>query len=545
MRPVVLLISVIATCSLIVGSPDSAQPRVASTADAEFFETRVRPVLAKNCYACHGADQQQSSLRADSREALVKGGARGPSIVPGDPEKSLLVKAIRHDGLKMPIGTRLKEADISAIEEWIRKDAVWPVTAAAKGPSRKDRYGQLVREHWAFQPVNNATAPAMKDSAWAKTPLDRFILSRLQQSNLSPAKPADKRILIRRLSYVLTGLPPSAKEIDDFVSDTAPDAYARVVDRILASPRFGEHWARHWLDLVRFGETRGYEWNYEIVGAWRYRDYVIRALNRDVPYNQLVREHIAGDLLETPRVDPEAGVNESVIGTAFYRLGEAGHDDCVMFREIALDVIDNQIDTLTKTFQGLTVSCARCHDHKLDPIPTEDYYGLYSILNSSRVVTHTMDLPQVNASKIDRLKRLKQGIRDEIASLWKREAGKTAQYMLATRRSTRDANSDGISATRTESWAKALAASGNAMDQPSYPWATLMCRTASNEKYLASEAGPLIERYKREAVEREAFNRENFQQVASFKGKTPDGWTATGTSVANGFASTGDFTIQS
>ena len=211
MRPVVLLISVIATCSLIVGSPDSAQPRVASTADAEFFETRVRPVLAKNCYACHGADQQQSSLRVDSREALVKGGARGPSIVPGDPEKSLLVKAIRHDGLKMPIGTRLKEADISAIEEWIRKDAVWPVTAAAKGPSRKDRYGQLAREHWAFQPVSNATVPAMKDSAWAKTALDRFILSRLQQSNLSPAKPADKRILIRRLSYVLTGLPPYGK----------------------------------------------------------------------------------------------------------------------------------------------------------------------------------------------------------------------------------------------------------------------------------------------------------------------------------------------
>jgi len=543
-RPVALLISVIASCSLLCGSPDSAQPRAISTADAEFFESRVRPVLVKNCYACHGADQQQSSLRVDSRDALVKGGARGPSIVPGDPEKSLLVKAIRHDGLKMPIGTRLKEADISAIEEWIRKDAVWPVTAAAKGLSRKDRYGQLAREHWAFQPVSNVTAPAMKDSVWAKTSLDRFILSRLQQSNLSPAKPADKRILIRRLSYVLAGLPPTAKEIDDFVSDTAPDAYARVVDRILASPRFGEHWARHWLDLVRFGETRGYEWNYEIVGAWRYRDYVIRALNRDVPYNQLVREHIAGDLLEKPRVDPEAGINESVIGTAFYRLGEAGHDDCVMFREIALDVIDNQIDTLTKTFQGLTVSCARCHDHKLDPIPTEDYYGLYSILNSSRVVTHTMDLPQVNASRIDRLKKLKQSIRDEIASVWKREAGKTAEYMLATRRSTRDASSDGMSTTRTESWAKALAASGNAMDQPSYPWTTLMCRTASNEKYLASEAAPLIERYKREAVEREAFNRENFQQVASFKGKAPDGWTLTGTSVANGFANTGDFTIN-
>ena len=179
--------------------------------------------------------------------------------------------------------------------------------------------------------------------------------------------------------------------MDRFAADTDPDAYVRLVDRILASPHFGEHWARHWLDLVRFGETRGYEWNYEIIGAWRYRDYLIRAFNSDVPYDQLVREHIAGDLLERPRINAEAGINESVIGTAFYRLGEAGHDDCIMFREIALDVIDNEIDTLTKTFQGLTVSCARCHDHKLDPIPTEDYYGLYSILNSSRVVTHTID----------------------------------------------------------------------------------------------------------------------------------------------------------
>jgi mono/diheme cytochrome c family protein len=535
---------ILATGSSAFASPDSAETRAVSSEDAEFFETRVRPVLAKNCYACHGPDQQQSSLRVDSREALVKGGTRGPSIVPGNPANSLLVKAIRHDGLKMPIGARLREADISAVEEWIRKDAPWPATSVAKSSSRKDRYAQLVRQHWAFQPLSNATVPSVSDSSVVKTELDRFIVSRLQRSNLSPAKPADKRILIRRLSYILTGLPPTAEEIDRFVNDTAPDAYARVVDRILASPRFGEHWARHWLDLVRFGETRGYEWNYEIVGAWRYRDYVIRALNKDVPYNQLVREHIAGDLLAKPRVDSEAGINESVIGTAFYRLGEAGHDDCIMFREIALDVIDNQIDTLTKTFQGLTVSCARCHDHKLDPVPTEDYYGLYSILNSSRVVTHTMDLPQVNASRIDQLKKLKQSIREEIASTWKREAAKTAQYMLSTRRPTGDMKSDSSSAARTQSWAKALVTSGNAMDQPSYPWATLMCRTASNEKYLASEAGPLVERYNREAASRDAFNRDNFQQVANFNGKTPDGWTVTGTSVANGFASTGDFTIR-
>lgn len=524
--------------SLAIGIVGFGSIGFATPTDADFFETRIRPVLAKNCYGCHGPDQQQSGLRVDSREALLKGGKRGPSIVPREPDKSLLVKAIRHDGLKMPIGARLKDADIVAVAEWIRKDALWPIVAVAKGASRKDRYAQLAREHWAFQPVSKPSAPPLNDSSWAKTALDRFILSRLQQSRLSPASPADKRILMRRLSYVLTGLPPTAEEVDRFAADTAPEAYARLVDRILASPRFGEHWARHWLDLVRFGETRGYEWNYEIIGAWRYRDYLIRAFNADVPYNQLVREHIAGDLLANPRVNAEAGINESVIGTAFYRLGEAGHDDCVMFREIALDVIDNEIDTLTKTFQGLTVSCARCHDHKLDPVPTEDYYGLYSILNSSRVVTHTIDLPQVNQHRIERLKLLKQRIRDELASVWKREARQTARYMLAS------SPSGDLSPERFRSWSKALAESGGTLDQPSYPWANLMCRTAANEKYFAAEAATLVARYKREGTEREAFNRDNFQQLATFADKTPEGWKAEGTGVADALSSSGDFTIN-
>ena len=532
---------------MVFGSPDTSQPRSPATTTVDFFETRIRPVIAKNCYGCHGPDQQQSSLRVDSREALLKGGKQGPSIVPGEPGKSLLVKAIRHDGLSMPIGSRLKDAEVAAIEDWIRKDAPWPVVDVTKTTSRKDRYAQLAREHWAFQPVRKPPVPAVRNSSWAKSDLDRFILARLQQSGLSPAKPADKRILMRRLSYILTGLPPTAEELDRFAADTDPDAYVRLVDRILASPRFGEHWARHWLDLVRFGETRGYEWNYEIIGAWRYRDYLIRAFNSDVPYDQLVREHIAGDLVARPRINTEAGINESVIGTTFYRLGEAGHDDCIMFREIALDVIDNEIDTLTKTFQGLTVSCARCHDHKLDPIPTEDYYGLYSILNSSRVVTHTIDTPQVNADRITRLKQLKQGIRDEIASIWKVEAGHTARYMLASLPPTRaPARVGGLSAERLRSWREALTGMEDAgLDQPSYPWASLMCGTAANEKYLASEATTLAARYRKEAMDRAAFNRENFQQVAAFNGKAPTGWAASGNGLADGYSLAGDIILES
>ena len=501
-------------------------------------------MLAKNCYGCHGPDQQQSGLRVDGRDALLKGGKRGPALVPGAPDQSLLVKAIRHDGLKMPVGSRLKDSEIAAFEEWIRNDAPWPSAAISKTTSRKERYQHLAREHWAFQRVSTQTPPSVSNPAWSKTALDRFIFARLQQSGLSPSKPADKRILMRRLSYVLTGLPPTAEEVDQFVADSAPDAYVRLIDRILGSPHFGEHWARHWLDLVRYGETRGYEWNYEIIGAWRYRDYLIRAFNADVPYNQLVREHIAGDLLEQPRIDPKAGINESVIGTAFYRLGEAGHDDCIMFREIALDVLDNEIDTLSKTFQGLTVSCARCHDHKLDPIPTEDYYGLYSILNSSRVVTHTVDLPQVNADRIRRLKLRKQEIRDQLAVLWKQEAQKTSRYMLASRSSAAASSFQDLDSVRRQAWANALALSGEALDNPSYPWADLSCRTASQQKYLGSEAATMVAKYGKEAAERDAFNRENFQQIATFTNTLPDGWKAEGTGVADAFSTTGDFSVS-
>ena len=213
------------------------------------------------------------------------------------------------------------------------------------------------------------------------------------KAGLKPAEPADRQTLIRRLSFVLTGLPPTPLEVDLFVRDESPDAYPRLVDRLLASPHFGEHWARHWMDVMRFAETFGNDWNYEIKGAWLYRDYLIRAFNQDVPYDQLIREHLAGDLLEKPRINAQEGINESVIGTSFLRLGELGHDDCIRFRQIRTDVVDNQIDTLGKAFQGLTVACARCHDHKLDPIPTSDYYALYGVLTSSRMVMRNADTP--------------------------------------------------------------------------------------------------------------------------------------------------------
>ena len=547
-----------------LGVPAAAQvpgqaPGAPSPADVEFFETRVRPVLAVNCYSCHGPDKQFNELRLDSREAMLVGGKRGPAVVAGKPDASLLVQAVRHDdsqmGLQMPMGGKLAETEVEALAEWVRRGAFWPTSVPGAESAGNDHYETLAREHWAFQPV---TKPALPDlpgetpgqgadaARWSRHPADRFVYQALAEVKLAPAEPADRRVLIRRLSYVLTGLPPMAEEADRFAADQSPDAYERLVDRLLASPRFGEHWARHWLDLVRYGETRGYEWNYEIIGAWRYRDYLIRAFNQNVPYDQLVREHIAGDLLNEPRINREEQINESVIGTAFYRLGEAGHDDCIKFRGIALDVMDNGIDTLTKTFQGLTVSCARCHDHKLDPIPTEDYYGLYGILNSSRVVTHSIDTPEVNREPITKLKALKQKIRGELAKIWLQEAEEVLPYLLALTPSYEKTGGKppaSLDRKRLGAWRAVLTCPDHGLDDPGHPWAVLLAATAPSEKAFEQAASDVAERYRTQAAERTEFNRANFEPFADFRSEVPPGWHVSGMGLREGPSPSGEFAV--
>ncbi|MBL8241794.1 MAG: PSD1 domain-containing protein [Bryobacterales bacterium] len=356
-----------------------------STADPAFFESRVRPVLAAKCQSCHGAKSQFSDLRLDSREAVLKGGQRGPG-----PE--FIREAIRQQGpLKMPPGGKLSPAEIDAIDQWLNAGAPWPNSNTTTKPQAP---------HWAFQPL---TKPAPQS-------IDRFL-------NTTP-QPAAKHTLARRAAYVVTGLPPKPEILATFLDDNTPAAWPNYIDQLLASSRYGERWARHWLDLMRYAETYGYEWNYEIHGAWRYRDYLIRAFNRDLPFDQFIREHVAGDLLKNPRVID--GHNESALATAFWRFGEMGHDNCNQFPEIRTDVVDNQIDTLTKAFQAVTVSCARCHDHKFDPIPTEDYYALYGIINSARPIVATLNRPR----KPD-LTDLKSRIRSELAAIWLRQAGES------------------------------------------------------------------------------------------------------------------------
>ena len=525
-------------------APAAAQNPPPTSADIEFFETRVRPVLATNCYGCHGPEKQFNSLRLDSRAAMMRGGKRGPAVVSGKPEASLLIQAVRHQGLQMPLGGRLEESQILALEEWIQRGAPWPASPAIAAGN--EQYKKLAREHWAFQAVKKPSPPRVAEAKWSRSPVDPFVYRALKKAGLSPSKPADRRILIRRLSYVLTGLPPTAAESDRFVADNSPDAYPRLVDQLLASPRFGEHWARHWLDLVRYGETRGYEWNYEIIGAWRYRDYLIRAFNADVPYDRLVREHIAGDLLEEPRINRDERINESLLGTAFYRLGEAGHDDCIKFRGIALDVMDNQIDTLTKTFQALTVSCARCHDHKLDPIPSEDYYGLYGILNSSRVVVHTIDTAEVNAKETATLGRLKPEIRSELAKIWLSEAKDVARYLLAVAPSSDPVQAsvaEGLDADRLEAWRNALSCPEQGLADLGHPWAVLLDEGGGSKAVFQAASRELADLYRRELAERVEFNSANFEPFADFRSENANNWRASGMGLRRGPAPSGEFAV--
>ncbi|HUE71859.1 MAG TPA: PSD1 and planctomycete cytochrome C domain-containing protein [Pirellulaceae bacterium] len=357
----------------------------------EFFEKQIRPILIARCYDCHsgkladGETEPKGGLRLDSREATLKGGDTGPAVVPGKAKESLLVDAVNYGELyQMPPKSKLPAEEIAALTKWVEMGAPWPkeVVTATAGSETKFDLANRQAEHWCWKPLRAATPPKVNSEGWIQQPLDRFILAKLEEKGVTPSPPADKRTLIRRAYFDLIGLPPTPEEVEAFVTDSSPQAFEKVVDELLASPHFGERWARHWLDLVRYAESRGHEFDYNIPNAFEYRDYVIRALNADVPYDQFVIEHVAGDLLEKPRLHPTEKWNESIIGTGFWFFGEWIHSP-VDIRKDETDRIDNMIDVFSKTFLGLTVSCARCHDHKFDAISLADYYALSGYLQSS------------------------------------------------------------------------------------------------------------------------------------------------------------------
>ncbi len=379
-------LAVLISC-LALNAVKAEEPTQITPMQREFFEKSVRPVLATHCYKCHSAKKQEGMLRLDSRSSMLKGGQTGPAITPGKPEDSELVLAINYDpsGYQMPPTGKLTPDQIAALTKWIKMGAPWPdETNPITNPSSVKEFNLAERaKHWSFQPVNRAGIPMVGQPQWPRNAIDNFILAKLEAAKLQPAAETDRRTWLRRATYDLTGLPPTAHEVQQFLEDESPTAYEKVVNRLLASPAYGERWARHWLDLVRFAETAGHEFDYEIEHAWPYRDYVVRAWNADVPYDQFVREHIAGDLLAKPRRHPVDGINESILGTGFYWFGQGKHSPVDILAE-ECDCIDNQIDVLGKTFMGLTIACARCHDHKFDPITANDYYAMSGYLQSSR-----------------------------------------------------------------------------------------------------------------------------------------------------------------
>jgi hypothetical protein len=482
---------------LCLAVPLTAAVRPARGQDAaspEFFEKRVRPVLADNCYSCHSAAarKRKGGLHADSRAALLKGGDTGPALVPGDPEKSLLIKAVgfKDVDLQMPPKGKIPDAAVADLTAWVKAGAPWPDSASPKataggGVVEEFDLAKRKAEHWAWQPIKPTAPPAVKDAAWPLSDVDRFLLAKLEAAGLAPAADADRRTLIRRATFALTGLPPTPDEVEAFVADVAPDAWEKVVDRLLASPAFGERWGRHWLDLVRYAESRGHEFDYVIPNAFHYRDYVIRAFNADVPYDRLVTEHIAGDLLDRPRLNPADGANESILGTGFFFLGEEIHSP-VDVRQDQADRFDNRIDVLTKTFLGMTVSCARCHDHKFDAISTKDYYSLFSVLESSSYRQARFDAPGRNAAVAAKLAELRAKARAAVGKAFAEAAapvtGKLADYLLAARDALPGGDADrgqvediakerGLDAATLKKWVAHLRAAAKDKADPLHPWA--------------------------------------------------------------------------
>ena len=357
-----------------------------SPAQLDFFEKQIRPLLVEHCYECHsgGSKKLQAELRLDFRDALLKGGDSGPVIVPGNADESLLIHSVRYESYEMPPKGKLADSDIALLEQWVNDGAAWPEEPSpeSSGDGKQFDLDSRKASHWAWQPLNVVSPPMVKAADWPASPIDQFILQKLEDADLKPAPPIDRRGLIRRLSFDVIGLPPTPEQVEAFVADTSADAVEHLVDALLGSQHFGERWGRHWLDLVRYAESRGHEFDHDAINAYQYRDYVIRAFNANIPYDQFVTEHIAGDLITKPRMNEDLGFNESILGTGFWFLGEWVHSP-VDIRKDEADRFDNMIDVMSKTFLGLTVSCARCHDHKFDAISTADYYALSGFLQSS------------------------------------------------------------------------------------------------------------------------------------------------------------------
>ncbi|MDA1053634.1 MAG: PSD1 and planctomycete cytochrome C domain-containing protein [Planctomycetota bacterium] len=496
--------------------------RSEDAASSELFESRIRPMLVRHCYECHShaVAEPKGGLRVDSRDAIRAGGETGPAVVPGDVAKSLLIAAIRHESFEMPPNMKLPESVIADFVKWIEIGAPDPRDAPpdpnAVASELWEAQFQERLNWWSLQPVVRPEVPVVKDSQWSAQAIDRFILAKLEERQLRPATSADKPTLIRRLSFTLTGLPPTPQQVAQFLEDESSSAYEALVDRLLDSPHFGERWARHWMDVVRYTDTYGYEWDIPAKGAWRYRDYLIRAFNRDVPFEQLVREQIAGDLLEPPRVNTTDQINESLIGTMFFQMGENRHGDSSEFNGIHQEMLDNKIDAFSKAFQAMTIACARCHDHKLDAISQREYYALAGSFMSSRWVTNTIDLPQRHADVIAQLKAIKAKLRSALATAWLTELQQISSKLP-------------------------VAEQPLPLEDPLYAWKRIHDESAQGGE-IASVWSAVAKAYADASAARTTENKAHFQLVADFRQGIPDGWSVDGVGLRE-IVRSGDFMV--
>ena len=430
-----LLLAVTVLCVL----PAALLAQEPTAAQLDFFENKIRPVLVEHCYECHGpeSDPTEANLRVDSLAGLQKGGDNGAALMPGDLDASLLLSAIEYDAFEMPPSGKLPAATIADFKSWIEQGAPVPASFEKStengpiAPAETTIDWDQARQHWAFQPITSPTAPTVPTKDWNANPIDAFVYGRLAAAGLQPSNPANRHTLVRRVYLNLVGIPPTIEQVNAFVQDDSPDAYERLVESLLASPRYGERWGRHWLDVVRYADSNGADENHPYPFAWRYRNYVIDAFNRDLPYDQFLVEQLAGDLL--PRADDHDENNRRLAATTFLAMGikiDAEQDQ----EKKRADIIDEQLDTMGRSLLGMTIGCARCHDHKFDPIPTRDYYALSGILRSTNLENQKLgsqETDQVEQSLVtttESIRELRQRERQRIITASSQDV---ASYLTA------------------------------------------------------------------------------------------------------------------
>ncbi|MEW4565898.1 PSD1 and planctomycete cytochrome C domain-containing protein [Bremerella sp. JC770] len=488
----------------------------ASTDDSiAFFEEKIRPVLVQHCYGCHNSlGKAKGGLALDYRDALLEGGDSGEAILPGNPGESLLIQALKHqNGYEMPAqAPKLSDQVIQDFEKWVQSGAVdprheKPSATTTQGMPAWEKTRDERSKWWAFTPPQMPMIPKVDADQWSDSPIDRLLYHRMLQEGLAPHEEASPEVIVRRLHLILVGRLPAPHVVETFLADPSQDAYETLVDKLLASEEFGQHWARYWMDWYRYAESHGSERDPRIPYASMYRDYLIRALNDDVPYDQLILEHIAGDLLETPRVNQQMGINESAIGPAHFRMVPHGFGVTDAYGE-QISYVDNQIDVISKAMLGLTVSCSRCHNHKFDPISQKDFYRFFGVLTSSRpssVVVDSPDKANINKSEIQQVKAT---LRTRLAEHWKKDL------------------------SRFESWIREYKHGEDelpSLKRPIGTWVRL--RDASSEEMVGALQAFQNELAKEKQQQTEAITQANFYLDFRTSEKTPP-WTSNGNSSA-------------